>query len=83
MILPIVGYGDPVLRKIGETITPDYPNLKEIIADMYETMYNAYGVDVYKRQGVVFIKGLNKFSLLSMAKPAIVLGLFICSTLML
>jgi peptide deformylase len=44
MILPIVGYGDPVLRKIGETITPDYPNLKEIIADMYETMYNAYGV---------------------------------------
>ena len=44
MILPIVGYGDPVLRKVGTAITPDYPNLKETIANMYETMYNAYGV---------------------------------------
>ncbi|MEC4005377.1 peptide deformylase [Flavobacterium sp. SUN052] len=44
MILPIVGYGDPVLRKVGEEITPEYPNLKEVIANMYDTMYNAYGV---------------------------------------
>src|SRR5690606_924733 len=44
MILPIVGYGDPVLRKVGVEITPEYPHLKDIIADMYETMYNAYGV---------------------------------------
>ncbi len=44
MILPIVGYGDPVLRRIGEEITPEHLNLKEIIANMYETMYNAYGV---------------------------------------
>ena len=44
MILPIIGYGDPVLRKIGEELTPDYPNLKEVIANMYETMYNASGV---------------------------------------
>lgn len=44
MILPIVGYGDPVLRKVGTAITPDYPNLKETIANMYETMYNALGV---------------------------------------
>lgn len=44
MILPIIGYGDPVLRKVGTEITPDYPHLKTIIADMYETMYNAYGV---------------------------------------
>ena len=44
MILPIVGYGDPVLRKMGEEITPEYPDLKEIVANMYETMYNAYGV---------------------------------------
>lgn len=44
MILPIVGYGDPVLRKIGEEIDPEYLNLKETIANMYETMYNAYGV---------------------------------------
>lgn len=44
MILPIVGYGDPVLRKVGEDISAEYPNLKQTIADMYETMYNAYGV---------------------------------------
>lgn len=44
MILPIVGYGDPVLRKKGEVIANDHPNLKQIVADMYETMYNAYGV---------------------------------------
>lgn len=44
MILPIVGYGDPVLRKVGEDLSPEYPNLKETIANMYETMYNAYGV---------------------------------------
>ena len=44
MILPIVGYGDPVLRKVCVDISVDYPNLKEFITNMYETMYNAYGV---------------------------------------
>ena len=44
MIIPIYGYGEPVLRKIGEVITPDYPNLQEIISNMYDTMYNACGV---------------------------------------
>jgi peptide deformylase len=44
MILPIVAYGDPVLRKKATVISSDYPNLKELIADMHETMYNAYGV---------------------------------------
>ncbi|TDD98645.1 peptide deformylase [Flavobacterium cellulosilyticum] len=44
MILPIVGYGDPVLRKVGEALSPEYPGLKETIANMYETMYNACGV---------------------------------------
>ncbi len=44
MILPIVGYGDPVLRKVGEEISKDFPNLKETIANMYQTMYNAFGV---------------------------------------
>jgi peptide deformylase len=44
MILPIYGYGDPVLRKVGVEITAEYPNLHEIIVNMYETMYNAYGV---------------------------------------
>ena len=44
MILPIIGYGDPVLRKVGEDIPHDFPNLKEILANMFDTMYNAYGV---------------------------------------
>lgn len=44
MILPIIGYGDPVLRKVCEPVPADYPNLAQVIADMYETMYNAYGV---------------------------------------
>lgn len=44
MIYPIVAYGDPVLRKMAEEITADYPKLKELIADMYETMYAASGI---------------------------------------
>ncbi|CAG0991748.1 Peptide deformylase [Flavobacteriales bacterium] len=44
MILPIVAYGTPVLRKVAEEIDADYPDLKEFIANMYETMYNAGGV---------------------------------------
>lgn len=44
MILPIYLYGQPVLRKVAEDITPDYPNLKELIANMFETMYRADGV---------------------------------------
>lgn len=44
MILPIIAYGDPVLRKMGEDITKDYPHLDDLIADMFETMYHARGV---------------------------------------
>lgn len=44
MILPIVAYGDPVLRKMGVDIDKDYPNLKQLIEDMFETMNNALGV---------------------------------------
>ena len=44
MVLPIVAYGDPVLRKKAKEITQDYPNLKELIENMKETMYHAYGV---------------------------------------
>lgn len=44
MILPIVAYGDDVLKQKAETITPEYPDLKQLIADMFETMYNAKGV---------------------------------------
>ena len=44
MKLPIVAYGDPVLRKKAEEINEDYPNLKQLIDDMFETMYAARGV---------------------------------------
>lgn len=44
MILPIYVYGQSVLRKVAEDITPDYPNLKELIDNMFETMENAEGV---------------------------------------
>ncbi|MFT3845190.1 MAG: peptide deformylase [Lacibacter sp.] len=44
MILPIVAYGAEVLRKICKDITPDYPNLDKLIADMWETMYSSNGV---------------------------------------
>ena len=44
MILPIYVYGQPVLRKVAEDITPEYPNLKELIANMFETMVHADGV---------------------------------------
>lgn len=44
MILPIYIYGQPVLRKVAEDITPDYPDLKALIANMYETMDRADGV---------------------------------------
>jgi peptide deformylase len=44
MILPIIGYGDPVLRKVAENVSAEFPDLKETIVNMYETMYNANGV---------------------------------------
>ena len=44
MILPVYVYGQPVLRKVAEDITPDYPGLKELIANMFETMDHADGV---------------------------------------
>lgn len=44
MILPIVAYGDPVLRKVGNDIDSAYPDLDKLIANMKETMHNAHGV---------------------------------------
>jgi peptide deformylase len=44
MILPIVAFGDSVLKKKAAAIDKNYPNLQTIIADMFETMYNADGV---------------------------------------
>jgi len=44
MILPIVAYGNPVLKKKAKDITKDYPKLDELIENMWETMYGAHGV---------------------------------------
>lgn len=44
MILPIYLYGQPVLRKVAEDITPDYPELKSLIESMFDTMHQAEGI---------------------------------------
>ena len=44
MILPIVAYGSPILRKVCDDISPDYSGLETFISDMWETMYNSNGV---------------------------------------
>jgi len=44
MILPIVAYGDPVLKKEAEEISKEYLELDKLIKDMFETMYEASGV---------------------------------------
>lgn len=44
MILPVYLYGQPVLRKEAEAVPQDYPDLKQLVANMFETMYHADGV---------------------------------------
>lgn len=44
MNLPIVAYGDPVLKRKADEIDEDYPKLDKLIQDMFDTMYNAHGV---------------------------------------
>jgi len=46
MVLPVVAYGHPVLRKVCEDITPEYPELKKLIQDMWDTMYHTNGVGI-------------------------------------
>ena len=58
MILPIVAYGSPVLRKVCAEIEPAYPNLEKLIADMWETMYASNGVGLAAPQ---INKGIRLF----------------------
>jgi peptide deformylase len=58
MILPIVAYGSPVLRKVCVDITPDYDNLNKLLADMWETMYASNGVGLAAPQ---INKGIRLF----------------------
>lgn len=50
MVLPIVVYGDPVLRKVGVDIDKNYEGLEQLIGDMFETMYKAKGVGLAAQQ---------------------------------
>lgn len=44
MILPVIAYGDPILKRVGEEIDEDYKDLEPLIENMFETMYEASGV---------------------------------------
>lgn len=44
MIYPIVAYGDPILRKVAEPLSADYPKLTEIIQNMFDTMHRSSGI---------------------------------------
>jgi peptide deformylase len=46
MVLPVVAYGHPILRKVAEDIGSEYPGLEQLIADMWETMYRSNGVGI-------------------------------------
>lgn len=56
MILPILAYGDPILRKEGIEIDKDYPKLKELIENMFDTMYGARGIGLAAPQVGVAIR---------------------------
>lgn len=58
MIYPITAYGDPVLKEEAQDIPQDYPNLKELISDMFDTMYHAHGVGLAAPQ---ISKGIRLF----------------------
>ena len=66
MILPIVAYGDPVLRKVCTNIDSEYPKLKELIDNMFQTMYHSNGVGIAAPQvGLairLFVVDTNGFS---------------------
>ena len=66
MILPIIAYGHPVLKRKAEVINTDYPKLNELIENMFETMYNASGVGIAAPQiGLsirLFIVDTNPFA---------------------
>lgn len=66
MTLPILAYGDPVLRKVAKDIEKDYPELDVLIANMFETMYKASGIGLAAPQiGLpirLFIVDLEPFS---------------------
>ena len=65
MVRPIYLYGHPILRKKSEPISADYPDLKQLIADMFEMMYESEGVGLAAPQ-----IGLNICLIVIDADPA-------------
>ena len=65
MVLPVVAYGDPVLRKVSQEIDQDYKNLNELIENMFDTMYDSNGVGLAAPQiaYVCWCKGDKEFVL--------------------
>ena len=56
MILPIIAYGHPILKKVGSSIDETFPELNTLVEDMWETMYNAKGVGLAAHQVGSIIK---------------------------
>ncbi|HND81690.1 MAG TPA: peptide deformylase, partial [Chitinophagales bacterium] len=56
MLLPVTLYGDPVLKRKADEIAADYPNLKDMIKNMFQTMYAASGVGIAAPQVGVSIR---------------------------
>lgn len=56
MIYPVIAYGDPVLRKKAEVVAPDYPDLPQVVENLWETMYNADGVGLAAPQAGISIR---------------------------
>ena len=73
MFLPIVVYGHPILRKISEDITPEYPELDKFIRDLFQTMDEADGVGLAApqvgRNIRIFVVDANAFEEMDPEKP--------------
>ena len=71
MILPVYLYGQPVLRKEAEEVPMDYPDLKQLVANMFETMYNADGVGLAAPQVGLSLRLLVTVSYTHLTLPTI------------
>lgn len=56
MILPIIAYGSPVLRKKTQEIEKDYPKLKTLLENMWETLYASNGVGLAAPQIAIAVR---------------------------
>lgn len=56
MKLKIYSHGNKVLNQEGDWLEPDYPDLKELIDNMFETMYSANGIGLAAQQVGLAIK---------------------------